>query len=547
MDKSTVLSLLKSKGIDAKYSLGQNFLIDDNILKKIVYSSNINNNDLVIEIGPGLGSLTEHLIGAAKHVLAYEIDQDMIDILNMRFCDVSNLTIINKDVLKANITSDIKNLNISYGKILIVANLPYYITTPILIKLLEEMDNIDIVVMVQKEMAERFSAKAKTKDYNSLSVLIQYKHEVKALFDVSPSCFYPAPNVYSTVIEIKYYDHNYQVLDEDFFFEFNRNIFKLRRKTLYNNLKTSYNYDKETVEKVLSSYGLSNTVRSEELSVKDIVNLSNSFYSLKDEYLIKAKAKVNLMLRVVGKKDNYHLLDMINIKIGLADIIKIKKGEEFKISFTSNNDNFKVDKNSDLLLKVINDFFNKYQISDKYELIIEKKIPVGAGLGGASCDIASVIRFFNQLYDLKLNDEELIDFVKDYGADIPYCLFDRIKRVYGIGEVVDDIEISYPTNFMVVYPNCKVETKEVFKYAQINNSYQYNGLELVNELEDACFKAYPILKEYKEYLLSKGFDLVNLSGSGSSFICYGNNLDSLKTSIENEKGWFIYIYNKDGE
>ena len=277
MNIKEVRELLDKYNLNAKKGFGQNFLIDDNILKKIASSLDNKDYQAVIEVGPGLGSLTRYLVKSYPQVLCYEIDQDMIEVLNDTILE-HNLTIKEGDFLKSNVEKDIETY---FGKqnVCLIANLPYYITSPILLKLLEEVPSVkDIVIMIQKEVADRFVAKPNTKDYNALSVLIQYFTNAEKLFDVSPSAFIPAPKVSSSVIHLSYKDKvSLSGDDLTFFLKFNRNIFKQRRKTLVNNICASFNISKEDTSKILLENGFKDTIRSEALSVEEIVNLSKIF------------------------------------------------------------------------------------------------------------------------------------------------------------------------------------------------------------------------------------------------------------------------------
>ena len=267
--------IIINEQIKAKKQYGQNFLINKNILTKIVDCSNIENKN-VIEVGPGLGSLTEYLLQKAKKVVCYEIDRDMIKILNSNFNN-TNLTILQSDFLKVDLKQDINDY-FDNEEVTLVANLPYYITTAILTKVLEESKKIGkIVVMVQKEVAKRLAGKPSTKDYNSLSVLIQYYMEAHILFNVSPKSFIPEPAVDSSVILLERKKQTLPLTSEAFFLKFNRAIFVQRRKTIYNNLKSSFGYNKEMIESILIKHNLSLNVRAEELTVEQIVSLSNDF------------------------------------------------------------------------------------------------------------------------------------------------------------------------------------------------------------------------------------------------------------------------------
>lgn len=277
MNIKEVKELLDKYNLNAKKGFGQNFLIDDNILKKIASSLDEKDYQGVIEVGPGLGSLTRYLVKSYPQVLCYEIDKDMIEVLNDTILE-HNLTIKEGDFLKSNVEKDIETY---FGKqnVCLIANLPYYITSPILLKLLEEVPSVkDIVIMIQKEVADRFVAKPNTKDYNALSVLIQYFTNAEKLFDVSPNAFIPAPKVSSSVIHLSYKDKvSLSGDDLAFFLKFNRNIFKQRRKTLVNNICSSFNISKENTAKILIDNGFKDTIRSEALSVEEIVNLSKIF------------------------------------------------------------------------------------------------------------------------------------------------------------------------------------------------------------------------------------------------------------------------------
>ena len=277
MTKEQVKKILEQNDIIVKKQYGQNFLLDDNILKNIVKSAELKKDTNVIEIGPGLGFLTNYLQQATTNVLCYEIDEQMVEHLNeLNY----NISIINDDFLKRNLNKDFKNIFDNSNNITLVANLPYYITTPILLKVLEETTRIDkMIVMMQTEVAKRLCGKPSTKDYNALSVLIQYFTNPRIIFNVSPKSFFPEPNVESSVVMIeKKEEPLLEVENLDFFLKFNRNIFAQRRKTLYNNIQKAYNYGKGLIKKIIKENNLDESVRSEELYVSQIVKLANDFY-----------------------------------------------------------------------------------------------------------------------------------------------------------------------------------------------------------------------------------------------------------------------------
>lgn len=255
-----------------KKRYGQNFLKDDSIPNKIVDASNILDNSLVIEIGPGAGALTSKLVLKAKNVLAYEIDTSLEDILCNRLKDYDNVKIIFDDFLNRNIQEDIKDYN--YEHLYVIANLPYYITTPIIMKFIE--DDIDVsrlVIMVQKEVGERFSAKPKTKDYGSITVFLNYYFHIHKLFDVSRNCFIPKPNVDSVILALDKREDSYHVTNKKVFFQLVRDSFQFKRKTLRNNLK---GYPLDVIQNVLNKYELDLSVRAEEVPIDIFVDISNN-------------------------------------------------------------------------------------------------------------------------------------------------------------------------------------------------------------------------------------------------------------------------------
>lgn len=254
-----------------KKSFGQNFIKEKKIIHNIVDKANIEEDSLVIEIGPGAGALTKELVTKAKFVLAYEIDVRLKEYLINEF-QKENIEFIFDDFLNRDIKKDIKKY--SYKNIYVVANLPYYITTPIITKIIEEkLDIKKIVVMVQKEVGDRFAAKPSTKEYNSLTVYLNYYYYIKKLFVVSRNVFVPKPNVDSIVVELTKKENKLSLNDENFFFKLVRDSFKYKRKTLRNNLKE---YDLEKIKSVLSVYGYDLTVRAEQLTLEVFVAISNA-------------------------------------------------------------------------------------------------------------------------------------------------------------------------------------------------------------------------------------------------------------------------------
>ena len=253
----------------AKKSLGQNFLKDDNVLNKIVNTISLQPEDLVIEIGPGQGALTKKLVQKNVNLVCYEVDERTKPYLD-KLCN-SKTKIIFNDFMKADIKEDIGN--IKYNNLYIIANLPYYITTPIITKFIDDGIDVDkIIVMVQKEVGDRLSSKPNSKDYGSLTVFINYYFEVKKLFTVSKNVFVPKPNVDSVVISLEKKKNKLYVKNDKLFFKLVRDSFRQKRKTLRNNLKE---YDMDIVGSVLCKYGYNTDVRAEALPLEIFVAISN--------------------------------------------------------------------------------------------------------------------------------------------------------------------------------------------------------------------------------------------------------------------------------
>ncbi len=272
------IEFLKKYNFDFKKKLGQNFLIDGHVLNKIMDAAELTEEDFVLEIGPGIGTMTQYLAERAGHVLAVEIDSKAIPILNQTLGVYDNVTILNKDIMKM----DINRIAVEYndGKsIKVVANLPYYITTPIVMNLLEGNFLIDsITVMVQKEVAERMQEKPGSKNYGALSLAVQYYANPYIAAFVPPNCFMPRPNVGSAVIRLTHYDTPpVKVNDEKQMFEIIRAAFNQRRKTLQNGISNyqGLNFTKEQVANALAKMGLSTAERGERLGLEQFARLSD--------------------------------------------------------------------------------------------------------------------------------------------------------------------------------------------------------------------------------------------------------------------------------
>ncbi|KUP04568.1 16S rRNA methyltransferase [Bacillus coahuilensis p1.1.43] len=275
--------ILQKHGFSFKKSLGQNFLIDPNILRNITEAAGLTKEFGAVEVGPGIGALTEHLARSAKKVVSFEIDQRLVPILEDTLSPYDNVEIILQDFLKADVESVLREQFSPDDPLMLVANLPYYITTPIIMRVLLERLPIDrIVVMLQKEVADRISAKPGTKEYGSLSIAIQYYTEAETVMIVPKTVFMPQPNVDSAVIRLtKRKEPIARVEDEDFFFTVTRASFAQRRKTILNNLSSQLvegKNKKDLLVQCLESVGVDPTRRGETLSIEEFAELSNALY-----------------------------------------------------------------------------------------------------------------------------------------------------------------------------------------------------------------------------------------------------------------------------
>ena len=274
------MEIVKKHDFKFTKSLGQNFLIDDNIIDKIVDGSLAGQGDKVIEVGPGIGTLTRELASRSEKVMVVEIDKKLIPILGDTLSDFDNVTIVNEDIMKADI-KDLIDKNLDGGPVKLVANLPYYITTPIIMRFLEEDINVtDIVVMVQKEVAERMNANPGKRDFGALSVAVQFYCDTEIVAKVPRHLFVPQPNVDSIVIALRVRpERKYKVEDEDLFFKIVKASFGQRRKTLLNSLTSMGILDKTDISAVLSVAGIDEKRRGETLSLEEFARLSDCMHS----------------------------------------------------------------------------------------------------------------------------------------------------------------------------------------------------------------------------------------------------------------------------
>ena len=281
--RKSTSEIIEKYGFDFRKKFGQNFLVDNHILDKIVEAADITSEDCVLEIGPGIGTMTQRLAKEAGEVVAVEIDRNLIPILEETLRGYDNVTVLNKDILK----TDIGEIALQHGgkPLKVVANLPYYITTPIIMALFESGAPIkSVTVMVQKEVADRMRVGPGTKEYGALSLAVQYYAKPESITNVPAACFMPRPNVDSTVIRLTCYEEPpVKTRDEDWLFAVIRASFNQRRKTLANGLANAGNIgvDRRQVEAALETMGLASTIRGEALTLEQFAELSDRLYEVR--------------------------------------------------------------------------------------------------------------------------------------------------------------------------------------------------------------------------------------------------------------------------
>ncbi len=268
---SRTKEILETYGLRAKKGFGQNFLVDPKLVERCAEEAHC--QGAVIEIGPGIGSLTEQLAIHSQHVTAFEVDEDLIPVLQDTLSPYDNVEVILEDFLTCNLPGKVKELKEKYGSVVVCANLPYYITTPVLFRIFEEASDISyITVMVQKEVGERFSAEVGSPQYSSLSVEAQYLYNVKRLFNVPARSFNPSPNVDSIIIQFERKENLDSSIDYQDFFAFVKGCFKQRRKTIYNNLK-EYLEDGEKAKQMLEEANIDSKKRAQEMGLEELERL----------------------------------------------------------------------------------------------------------------------------------------------------------------------------------------------------------------------------------------------------------------------------------
>lgn len=275
--KKRTNNLINKYNLRFNKDLGQNFLVDDKVVERIILEAEITEETCVIEIGPGLGTLTFPLVKICKKLVGIELDEKLSSIL-LEELKADNFVLFNEDILKVDMSKILAEFE-GFDKIVVISNLPYYITSPVIFRLLENNYNIEhYVLMVQKEVAKRLTGKPRTKDYNALTVLMDYKTKTKYAFTVSKNSFIPIPNVESAVIKMKYLPKDLGIKNDKKFLKFISDIFANRRKTLVNNISSSYAISKNELNEYLEKNDYKKTIRSEELKLVNIATIYKGLF-----------------------------------------------------------------------------------------------------------------------------------------------------------------------------------------------------------------------------------------------------------------------------
>ena len=524
-------------GLHAKKNFGQNFLVVQKTVTDIIDLANIDEDSVIIEIGPGIGALTDVLLDRFKKVICFEIDKSLIEPLKHTFSDKDNFELYNEDILKVDLDKFI-NENLKNEKVVIFSNLPYYITSEILTKLFVIKGVHQVVTMMQKEVAHRILKADKGKDENELTLLAKHYCDFKLIKEVSKNDFFPKPHIDSTVLSFTIKE-NVPNINETV-----KILFKQRRKTIYNNL--TENYEKDFVINMLNKLNLNVSLRSEDLTIIDI-ELIDAYLKNK---LLFAPAKINLNLQVLDIKDGKHRLKSVVQKINLYDEIIVDDCDSLILDCngvkTEDNTIYKVIKKMEEVIK------------EEIHLYIKviKNIPSQAGLGGGSSDAASVLLYLNQKYNL--DDETLNNIAISVGSDIPLFLKDGSVLIEETGEKITLLEDNSTLFYLLIKDDFGINTRDSYKtFDELNerDNFDFDNLYLglknndyqliVRNIKNDLLK--PALKlENKMVKLMKKYPNSFLTGSGSTiFIPFENieNATYLYNNIKN-KHYFVKIVQK---
>lgn len=545
--------ITRAKKFRTKKRLGQNFLTDEKAIQAILDNANITSEDTVIEIGAGIGFVTEQLVKHAKKVIAIELDEDAIR--ELKKIPTDNLEILHQDILKTDLS------DLTQEKVKIVANIPYYITSPIIAHLLGEIDDLenknracisDIILMVQFEVAQRIAAneKSPSKQYGLLSILSQFWADCQIIKKVGRKSFYPAPKVDSALVKLSVKDKpRLELSDYKHFRKVVKAAFSQRRKNIKNCL-LSGGFSKESITKALENLGISENERGEKLSIETFGNLSKELIktchpeldSGSRQVKVKCPAKVNLTLEILNKReDGFHNIQSVMQTINLFDIlrIKIKKSDKFEIKLSGTSDEIPYDERN-LVHKAILLFIEHVNLAPyKISVYIEKNIPIAAGLAGGSTDAAGTLWGLNKLFDNVLSKSELHSLCAKLGSDLNFCLEGGCQLTTGRGEILEKLPFQEFSLSLIKPQNLGISAKEAYtKFSVLENKPNLNMTQklietgntkqcLHNDLEVAIINDYKELQEIKH-----AYPDSIMSGSGSTFFAIDTRFEK-----SNENYW----------
>ena len=514
--RQDISRLLAEHGLSPRRAFGQNFVADANTVHRIARLANIGPDDLVIEIGAGLGSLTLALAETGAAVTAIEIDHGIAPVLRRVVANRSNVSVVEGDAR----TIDWKELIPPGRRAVVVANLPYNVATPLIADLLDTVPQIHrFVVMVQKEVALRLAASPGTPDYGAVSVKVAYWATARLLGDVPSTVFVPQPKVTSSIIEITRRDSPAVDIDPRELFTLVRTAFGQRRKMLRRSLANVV--DTADFERA----GISPTARPEELDVVTWGRLAHTVHSVVDATVIQAPAKLTLSLRVTGVRDDgYHLIDAVMTSLDLCDEMRVSDIEPRATSAIPNEavgpphsrleftgpyaDGIPTD-STNLVHRAL-DFVGR-----SATVSVTKNIPHGGGLGGGSTDAAAIIRWAGR------TNHDDITASASIGADVPFCVRGGRALVRGIGERIEPLPYV-DEEFTLVIPPLRISTPAVYTaWDELGGPRGDNG----NDLEPAALHVEPQLSRWRDRIREACGIRPTLAGSGATWFVPGRHLE----------------------
>ncbi len=493
--RQEIIRLLAESGLSPRRAFGQNFVADANTVRRIARLANVGPDDLVIEIGAGLGSLTLALADTGATVIAIEIDHGIAPVLRSVVEGRENVTVVEADARLVDWTSLIP----AGRTAVVVANLPYNVATPLIADLLDDVPSIGrFVVMVQREVALRLAASAGSSDYGAVSVKVAYWATARLLGDVPPTVFVPQPKVTSAIIEITRLDRPAVDVAPRDLFALVRTAFGQRRKMLRRSLAGIV----EAAE--FERAGISPTARPEELDVQAWGRLTEAVHGTR----LEAPAKLTFSLRVTGVRDDgYHLIDAEMTSLDLYDEIRVHEKTSSSLEFDGPYaQGIDID-GSNLVSRALT------FVGRSARVRVTKNIPHGGGLGGGSTDAAAILRWAG-----RTSPDDIV-LSASIGADVSFCVRGGRARVTGIGDVVDQLPYEH-REFTLIVPPLRVSTPAVYAaWDELGGPRGDNG----NDLEPAAIHVEPRLAEWRDRIQVASGQRPMLAGSGATWFVHGHH------------------------